>query len=673
MGVMGGRAAKMCAAVAVAVLALVGLASGSPAVKHCSLFEDGGFFIGCNYWAKHAGMYMWRDWRPDVVEADIAALAENGVEVMRVFPLWNGFQPLTRVHGDGNASKGFLQNDGPFQNEAGVDEEMMRRFRFLCDVAVRNDIRLIVGLVTGWMSGRMFQPPAFDERNALTDPEAIMWGSRFVKHFVGAMKDHPAIAAWDYGNECNCMGKASTAEFYNWMNLIGLTIRSADPSRPIVSGLHGSSTKGTAKHPIRNVAELSDVLCTHPYSFYVPGCAVDPLGTFRPTLHPAAESLLFHDIGNRPCFIEEIGSIGTSCNSEERVAAAMRSTMFSAWANDLKGFLWWCNADQEDLRFPPYDWISYERELGMMRTDGTPKPIMKEMKAFADFVRSLPFGKLPPRRTDSVIVVPERTDGWVPAFGAYLLARQAGLDPVFAGAEHDWPESKLYIVCSAETDRDDDESYTYTAQRRAFGKAKEGATVLVVYGSRSRVAHLREEAGVMADFGTKTPVERTFALASRQGLKMTCRDAWNTRLQAKGCEVLAESTDGEPVLTKFANGKGTVMVCNSPIDRESVARTDVFAGESVMPYYLVLAEAKKVAGVRRLVEKTDCPQVVLTEHPAADGRTLVVAVNCDTSWRTCPVSCRGQVGRVWRGDVTASRIRLAANEAAVFEVLAESP
>ena len=38
--------------------------------------------------------------------------------------------------------------------------------------------------------------------------------------------------------------------------------------------------------------------------------------------------------------------------------------MFSAWANDLKGVLWWCNSDQEVLEFPPYTLTAYERELG---------------------------------------------------------------------------------------------------------------------------------------------------------------------------------------------------------------------------------------------------------------------------------------------------------------------
>ena len=52
-----------------------------------NLFTCGKFVTGCNYWASHAGMYMWRNWDGEQVEKDLAALKENGVDVMRVFPL----------------------------------------------------------------------------------------------------------------------------------------------------------------------------------------------------------------------------------------------------------------------------------------------------------------------------------------------------------------------------------------------------------------------------------------------------------------------------------------------------------------------------------------------------------------------------------------------------------
>ena len=53
------------------------------------------YFVGCNYWASHAGTNMWRNWDEASVEADLRALSENGVEVIRAFPLWPDFQPLT--------------------------------------------------------------------------------------------------------------------------------------------------------------------------------------------------------------------------------------------------------------------------------------------------------------------------------------------------------------------------------------------------------------------------------------------------------------------------------------------------------------------------------------------------------------------------------------------------
>ena len=652
-----------------AILAAVAAATAlaEPAADYATrdIFTDGEFFVGCNYWAKNAGMYMWSQWRPDIAERELAALARYGTRVMRVFPLWSDFQPLTGDCRAGGSYRSYRFRDNqPLPNEAGVDEEMMRRFRLFCDMAQKNDIKLIVGIVTGWMSGRQFVPPVFEERNVLSDPEAIMWQTRFVKHFVTAMKDHPAIAAWDYGNECNCMGARGTAMFYNWMDHIAMAIRSCDITRPIVSGMHGLSTKEDANAPIRLNGEISDILCTHPYQFYVPGCGKEAFNTMRTELHPTAESLLYRDLGGKPCFVEEIGNLGTSCVSDERTAAGMRCTLFSAWANDLKGCLWWCNSDQEVLDFPPYTLTPNERELGMLRQDLTPKPVMLEMEAFQKFRAALPFRKLPKAKTDAVIVVPEKDAGWIPGFGAYLLARQAGFNPRFAGAEHELPEAAFYVVCSSERD----ESYTYPAQRRFFDKAKAGATVLVLYVGDSRFSLLREQAGVKIDYCSLSPCEKTFALAAYPDRPLYAWDKATCRLLPAKAEVLGKTAAGEPVFTKFAYGKGTVLLCNAPIDRLAVGRTDALTGKWVQPYYLVLREAAKVAGLRHAVEKGDCPWVGITEHPADDGSTIVMAINFEPRALECPVTVNGSVGRVWRGTVRDGKISLDANEVALFEV-----
>lgn len=651
--------------VILAVLALLVLPiSGRGNPPACELFDDGDFFIGCNYWSRHAGMYMWSRWSPEIVERELSELAHNGVTVMRVFPLWSDFQPLTGDCEQGGAYRQFLQRNCPLSNYAGVDDEMMERFSWFCDLANRHGIRLVVGVITGWMSGRHFVPSVFEGVNVLSDPLAIMWQTRFVRYFVGRVKDKKAIVAWDLGNECNCLGPSDQPTFYNWMNAIGSAIRLADPSRPVISGMHGLSTMEGARTPIRLNAELTDVLCTHPYMYYVEGCGREAFNSMRAELHPTAESLLYHGLSGKTCFVEEVGNLGTSRTSDARTAAGMRVVLFSAWANDLKGLLWWCNSDQESLSFPPYDLTANERELGLLRSDYSPKPVMMEMKDFQSFRAGLPFARLPQRRTNAVIVVPEKTDGWIAGFGAYLLCKQAGVDPVFAGAEKDLPVSDFYVVCSGEANH----SYTYSAQQRIFAKARQGATVLIFYAYDSAFTGLRKETGLEVDYCCRAPTEFDFALpgASR---RLICKDDGACHLIAREAEVLSRSDDGNVMFSSFSCGKGCVLLVNAPVDRLTVNRSDTVTGTDLMPYYLFVKKAADVAALKGVVEKFDCPFVGLSEHPESDGNTIVIAINYEPRDMDCPIRLAGTLGPVWRGSVTPEHICLKANEAAVFRVM----
>ena len=59
--------------------------------------KDGNFYIGANYWASHAAINMWSDWRADVVDRDLKLLSEHGVKHLRMFLLWPVFQPLHAI------------------------------------------------------------------------------------------------------------------------------------------------------------------------------------------------------------------------------------------------------------------------------------------------------------------------------------------------------------------------------------------------------------------------------------------------------------------------------------------------------------------------------------------------------------------------------------------------
>lgn len=650
------------------VMSLLGVLTPLAYSNQKNIFTEGEtFYTGCNYWASNAGMYMWRRWNPQAVEKDIAELSKSGVNIMRVFPLWPDFQPLTRLLGGQGQDRGLYQNDEPLKNAAGVDEEMMRRFRFMCDQAQKYDVKLVVGLITGWMSGRLFVPPAFEAKNVITDPEVIAWQIRFVRHFVREMKDHPAIAAWDLGNECNCMGADVTQwQSWVWMNAIGSAIRLEDSTRPVVSGMHSCSNVANDKWNLSFQGELMDELTTHPYPLFTPECARDPFDTMRSETHPTAESLLYWGLSGKHCFVEEAGDLGRCTASPERAAANARCAMYTSWANGLGAYVWWCGFDQQHLDFPPYIWNAVERELGLFTKDYEPKPVLREMGAFRKFLSSLPpeIAKLPPRQVDAVVLVSTKERAWSAAFGAYLLARQAGFDVAFASAEKfPLPEAKLYILPSG-TGID---PYTYNAWCAALEKAASGATLLISKGVETRYSGFLDATGNEISAFSKQADGSAFELKAYPGKKIVTYNPTRTDIVSVRSEVLGATEDGRAFVTVCQRGKGKVVYCNFPIESDSVCRSGCFNGKSPNPRYLVYREAAKLAGISRIVEK-ELPGVGLTEHRLPDGRTVVVAVNYDNFPVVCPIKMMGTVDRVWVGQVTDDSLVMGANSVAVFTV-----
>lgn len=629
-----------------------------------NIFEKNDFFTGCNYWASHAGIYMWRNWSAEDVERDLELLAAHDMTVLRVFPLWPDFQPLTRFYGGSGSRQNFGQNGGPLRNAACIDTEMMSRFRFFCDTAEKNGLKLIVGLVTGWMSGRLFVPPALETANVLTDPEAVQWEVRFVRYFVKEMKDHPAIAAWDLGNECNCMaGISSSAVAWVWMNTIASAIRLEDAQRPVVSGMHSISTNQSDCWNLQTQGELMDILTTHPYPKFTPECNHEPFNTMRNELHPSAESLLYQGVAGKPCFPEEAGSLGPTVCSEDRAARSMRAALFSCWANGLSGYLWWCAFDQTHLDFPPYDWTALERELGLFRIDRSAKRMAEVMRDFTAFRKSLPF-ELPPRKIDAVCLVSETEKGWIGAFGAFLLSRQAGFDIRFAGIEQELPESDFYLMPSGS----DPKTPTRRAWLALLDKVRAGANLLLTVDGDCVLSAFREVTGVEIDARYHEEHLLEFTLKSHPEQPMHGISEFRSRVTAERAEVLAAEPDGNPIMTVANYGSGRVFFVNLAIERMAVAKQPgCFHGDALNPFYLLYKEAAEHVGLKRLVTKL-LPGVGITEHPLDGRRTVCIAVNYEPEETVCPLAVDGRITQIWNGRWEDGALRIAGNDAAVFLV-----
>ena len=160
------------------------------------------YMIGCNYWGSKYGTEMWANWDGESVDKDLEVLSKYGVKYMRVFPIWRDFQPLHTLYQYANAKREYrLHGKTLMTDEFGLDESCMEHFAEFLGYVKKHGMKVIVSIVTGWMSGRMFTPPALAGKNLILDPEAVMFEIKFVKGFVRRFKDSEVIEHWDLGNE----------------------------------------------------------------------------------------------------------------------------------------------------------------------------------------------------------------------------------------------------------------------------------------------------------------------------------------------------------------------------------------------------------------------------------------------------------------------------------------
>jgi hypothetical protein len=639
--------------------------------ENLSLTAPGHFVVGCNYWASHAGTNTWSDWRGDVVRRDLQALASAGLQVLRVFPLWPDFQPIHFAYRNGSRVFETHHGDRPVADDeagrAGVSLEAMQHFAELVAIAEECGLRLVVGLVTGWMSGRLFMPPALEGRNPITDPLAILWQVRFVQYFVRRFLDCPAILAWDLGNECNVMGKATREEAWLWTSSIVSAIRAVDKDRPIVSGMHSLSPQPNEPWSIFDQGELTDALTTHPYPIFTPHADCDPINTIRSCLHATAETRLYADLSGKPALAEEIGTLGPMIASDAIAADYIRTVLWSLWAHDCHGLFWWCGFDQAHLGHAPYDWDVWERELGLLRIDHSAKPVLHELTRFRRFLDSFPHTPLPSRTTQAVCILSAGQDAWAAGYASFILAKQAGFDIRFQHSSQALAPAPLYLLPSIR-------GGSWMPRRRwleLLERVRAGAT-LYMSCDEGMIGGFEEVTGLEVQTRQRRSGPAKMTLSGLPGAPvLACSPSFRLNVKPTRAEALGVDDEGNPCFSCASLGRGKVYFLACGLETDLAKRSGAFVDAS-QPWWQVYRHvAKDVLGCRA-VGKTS-PRTGLTEHPLDGNRRIIVAINyspepVEECFALAPEWRVGEflVGRAAAEDASGLRSRIEANDAVVF-------
>ncbi|MGD8684298.1 MAG: hypothetical protein PVG27_10140 [Chloroflexota bacterium] len=358
------------------------------------------FPVGVNYWPRRKAMDWWKDFDRDEVAQEFDVIAGLGLRLVRIFLLWEDFQPAPDV----------------------VAADALTDLETVCDLAAERGLGLDVTFFTGHMSGPNWAPrwlldgdepvsgarqvisgadrDAGPYRNPYVDPIALEAAELQVRTVVGNLAGHPGVWAWNLGNEPdNFALPPSDAAGAAWAQRLFAAVAELDPRRHRTVGLHTPSL-ATRNHLRADQAfSGADFAVMHAYPIYA-NFGGDPLDA---DIAPFATALTAA-LSGRTTMMEEFGACTAPPGSgtvewqwsargrrwsqvmlgEEVLAEHLAQVLPRLLEVGAAGAMVWCYADYHPDLWdrPPCDHQHHERHFGLVRPDGSLKPHAEVLREF---------------------------------------------------------------------------------------------------------------------------------------------------------------------------------------------------------------------------------------------------------------------------------------------------
>lgn len=576
------------------------------------------FLLGVNYWSRAGGPRMWERFDGAVVSEELLRMREIGLDACRMFAFIPTFMPRPPA----------------------IEAEPLRLLRELAQLAESAKIGLFPTALVGHMSGENFDFAGQGERSLYGDAELVAWQQSLVAAVVDALRGSPSVLGWVLTNEMHLWARAhlgvrpAEADVVAWCRALTECVRALD-ARPVGTG--DGQSRGMGSHALDPIAPLVDFVAPHVY-----------YGDADPQRQAYAIDFAIRGAVplGRPVLLEEFGCSSSQAGEAEQ-AAFHREAIFAALGAGARGAFAWClsDFDRETLgREVPYSHHAFELGFGLLRADGTPKPVCEEWRAARALLDAQPIGTLAPEAPRCAILRPRYLDQEVPfswqdreamrktLLQSFVLASQAGLDPVVI-SEHDDFSHYALIICPAVQKLG---TPAWLALRDA---ARAGATVYWSWFSGDHAFHQ----------GAWCPIFEELT-GVRHRLRYGCFDLPPERFTLRGpaplsvptgslhhphpeplsrlpmapiaeapVRLIAADGEGRPAFTAHSVGKGRVLFLAWPLERYLANLSDGSARDAHRLYRLLAEEAG--VSPRYPTHHPDVQSRVLT---SADAEMVIV-------------------------------------------------
>jgi hypothetical protein len=232
--------------------------------------------VGVTYWPAAVGPYMWHEFQPDTVRADLTAIAARRIQTVRVMLSWDAFMPSDRT----------------------PNPRRMRDLEALLTIARELGLRLVLTLFAQSVGDCVMLPSYAIDRRAprrgvrcltesrvvdggprdiYTDPLMLEVQVRWLDALLAGFASHPAIAAWELGHDpASTIRPARIADLADWTALLAGRVRSQDERCRLTLG-QGDVVRGRGVR-LGSVADHVDELglVVRPQRLPLPGDLLDP-------------------------------------------------------------------------------------------------------------------------------------------------------------------------------------------------------------------------------------------------------------------------------------------------------------------------------------------------------------------------------------------------------------
>lgn len=406
------------------------------------------FLLGINYWPRRSAMYMWERFDGGAVRDEMAQIAALGLQVVRFFLHWEDFQPAADR----------------------MDARMLDRLVTVMDAIDAAGMRAMPTLFTGHMSGVNWLPAWTLDAGTPHGRFRTYSGGRESPYGIGdfykgplldaqvlharavgmRLRGHPALSMWDLGNEfSNLREPESPQDAAAWSAALTNALHETSDA-PVTAGTHGEDITRDRHIRLSTLCAPFEIATMHGYSVYSAFARNRLDADVVPFLSQIAQScahkpVLFSEFGNPTCTPGTVSpydrvplpgeppivaeslpqnACAYACLNEEEMAAYATAVLDRLQRRGAHGGFWWCYADYADdvANLPPFDRAPHELSFGIVRADGSEKPVAAALKAFA--AQQRPIAPLPAPIVDEAAYFAQFENSVYEAYERYVQSSQ---------------------------------------------------------------------------------------------------------------------------------------------------------------------------------------------------------------------------------------------------------